>query len=76
MSNQFSTLTDLEEFRSILLIERQRIVGKALDAHRGGDRQTINQLDTGAAFQRVQEQIEAVERAINDEKSKRPGGRF
>ena len=76
MSDQPSTLTDLEAFRAILVAERQRIVSKALDAHGGGDRHTINQLDTGAAFQRVQEQLEAVERAINDAKSKKPGGRF
>jgi len=76
MSGQVSTIPDLEDFRAILLVERQRIVGRALDAHRGGDREILNQLDAGAAFQRIQEQLEAVERAINDEKSKRPGGRF
>ena len=76
MSDQVSTIPDLEDFRAILLVERQRIVGRALDAHRGGDREFMNQLDAGAAFQRIQEQLEAVERAINDEKSKRPGGRF
>ena len=73
MSDQPSPVTDLEDFRALLTAERQRIVRKALEAYRGGNRDI--QLDTGVAFQRVQEQLEAVERAINDEKSRRPGGR-
>lgn len=59
----------LEQFRAVLVEERRRIVSTALELRAANGEGGAN---WGADVQRLQEQIEAVDRAIKDEEKLRP----
>jgi len=58
----------LEKFRAVLVEERRRIVSTALELREANGEGGL----WGADVQRLQEQIEAVDRAIKDEENLRP----
>ena len=69
-TNEESTVEQLEAFREVLVEERRRLVATALDLRRqNGDSGGEN---WGPQVKAIQEQIEAVDRAIADEKKLSP----
>lgn len=72
MAEEQTPVEALQEFRAILVAERQNIVRNALslrkdNAELGNEIMPWDGANRGVEFQRVQEQIDAVDRAIADE---------
>ena len=62
-------LEELKEFRRILVIRRQQCARNAVDSHVSNREVTGDDAagsNYGPEFQRIQEQIEAVDRAIGE----------
>ena len=69
MSESQSPLDDLRAFRELLVAERRRIIRAALELREANEEQSpTSGAGHGAELQRIQEQIEAVDRAFEDEK--------
>jgi hypothetical protein len=70
MSDTRSPLEALNAFRKMLVEERRQIVSTALELREANGEGGLH----GAEFQRIQEQIEALDRAIADETALQPLG--